>query len=318
MRAVRLIAPALAVTLAAITGIAALAQRGQGPDLEYVYDNGMPAYPSGDGPTIAFVDRDSIFIANDLHEPLAALARSDGFRVMEHAEPLTGLAQTDARIAVIINSFKRPTADFSIMEPPSAFSAEEIAAIEQWVEAGGGLLILADHAPLGSGTAAMAEAFGFQYLNGFTAETEAANAGVLRMEIDFARGSGLNGDHPITNGQTGRSVVDRFFTFGGQSLIPAPDATVLLTIPEGFSAIFALRSAEARSGAPKIDASGMAQGAVQEKGEGRLAIFTEASAFSAQFGNEGRTLGFNSAQGSDNPEFVLALLRWLAGYQPDR
>lgn len=309
------LAALLVFFIGAVFPLQALAQRGQIPDREYRYDNNAPAYAQDEGPLIAFIERDSTFIANGSHEPLEALARSDGFRTTELTGELTGLAQSDAKVAIIINSFRRPTGEFSIMEPPSAFSPEEIAAAKAWVEAGGGLLILADHAPLGSGTSALADAFGFQYLNGFTAETVAADAGVLRMEIDFSRERGLNGDHAITNGEMGRGAVEHFFTFGGQSFIPASGATTLLTVPQGFSAIFASRSAQARAGAPKMDASGMAQGAVLETGMGRLALFTEASAFSAQIGNAGRTLGFNSAQGADNPEFVLSLLRWLAGYQ---
>jgi hypothetical protein len=307
--------------LTAISAVAALllvshtarAQIGQRADSEYRYENRTPAFAKESGPLVAFSRHNSPFVQQGSHEPLAALARGDGFRVAI----IDGSNPGEAPIFALINNYLKSFRDHSPMEPPSAFSPAEIETIRGWVEAGGSLLILADHAPLGGGASALAAAFGFTILNGHAAEEREAQGGRARTDIEYRRGGDLTDNHAVTNGATGRKVIDRFFAFGGQAFIPPAGATTLLRIPQGWSAIFSfgLEPAALRE-APRIDASGMAQGAVMDYGKGRIAVFAEAGGFSAQFGRGGRAHGFNTPQGADNPEFVLAVLRWLVRYEP--
>ena len=222
-----------------------------------------------------------------------------------------------AAIAVLINPLLPTFRDFPAMEPPSAFSDDEIETMRQWVKNGGNLLILADHAPFGGGSSKLAAAFGFTYLNGHAAETAAANEGRLVDHIGFTPSNGLNTDHPITNGGMGRKPVNRFYCFGGQAFIPPDGAVTLLRFPKGWSAIFSYRVHDELNSAPRIDASGMAQGAVADYGKGRIAVFGETAAFSAQLTRYGLAkAGFNTSEGAENPEFILSVLRWLARYKP--
>jgi hypothetical protein len=56
------------------------------------------------------------------------------------------------------------------------------------------------------------------------------------------------------------------------------------------------------------------QGAVLRVGRGRVAVFAEAAMFSAQHkGPERVAMGMNAPEASQNPQFVLNTLRWLAG-----
>lgn len=297
----------------AFTPAVALAQSAQNPDTGYRFANSSPVFKSGSGPSIGFSAHNSKYVQNGLHGALAKLAAEDGFQ----AADVQGATPGRQAIFVLINNYLPSFGDHSPMEPPSAFSPAEIEAIRVWVEAGGSLLILADHAPLGGGASALAAAFGFTILNGWAADERAAQAGIDETEIEFAPGAGLATDHAVTNGNTGRKPIQRFHAFGGQAFIPPPQAATLLRIPQGWSAIFSfgLEPAALKS-APRIDASGMAQGAVLEYGKGRIAVFAEAGGFSAQFGRGGRRHGFNTPEGADNPEFVLAVLRWLARYEP--
>ncbi len=307
----RAVAAAFAL-LAFVSVEPALAQRAQGPDSDWTFENHDPAWGTGKGPLIAFSRQLSDFVANGSHEPLARLARSDGFQT----EDIDNVAPNAAKILVLINNHRPDWRDFPAMDPPSAFSDAEIASIRKWVEDGGGLLILADHAPLGGGASKLAAAFGFTFLNGHVAEAKSADAGYAHVILDFRPGAGLNTAHAITDGSTGRPKIDNFQAFGGQAFIPADDATTLLTIPQGWSAFLTYDLQRNLTSVPRIDASGMAQGAAMEYHKGRIAVFGEAAAFSAQLMPGEEAVGFNTPEGRDNPEFVLALLRWLAQYQP--
>jgi hypothetical protein len=300
--------------LCLFAALPANAQR-QLPDNDFRFENGEPAYPAGAGPRIVFVTANSKFVLRGAFDPLAKLAESDGFRVSRQ-EGTIEQALAGADILVIANPYLESFPDFPAMTPPSAFSAEEIEAIRRFVEGGGALLLLADHAPLGGGSSDLARAFGFEFLNGHTAEAASAELGDRRVMILFSPENGLLASHPIANGATGRQKVARFQAFGGQSFIPPAEAANLLTIPQGWVAIFTYRLEAELATAPRIDASGMSQGAVMDYGKGRLAVFGEAGGFSAQVIDGIDKFGFNTPEGATNPEFILATLRWLARFDP--
>ena len=61
-----------------------------------------------------------------------------------------------------------------------------------------------------------------------------------------------------------------------------------------------------------VSAEGLAQGAVGEWGEGRVAFWGEAAMFSAQVsGEERRPMGMNLPVANQNPQLLLNLVRWL-------
>jgi len=303
----------LALACALILAVSpASAQRAQGRDPSWSFENAEPAWTAGAGPLVAFSRRHSGFVANRSHEPLAQLAASDGMRTTV----IDGVEPGEAKVLVLINNYRPDWREFPAMDPPSAFSDAEIDRVRNWVEGGGALLILADHAPLGGGASKLAAAFGFTFLNGHVAEDRSAEAGYAHVNLDFRPGSGLATNHPVTDGATGRKPIQKFHAFGGQAFIPAAGATTLLAIPQGWSAILAFDVHRNLGSELKIDASGMAQGAAMEFGKGRVAIFGEAGGFSAQLMPGDVRMGFNTAEGAENPEFVVALLRWLVDYRP--
>ncbi len=293
----------------------ATAQRAQKPDLEFTYENNSPAFAAGTGPKIVFSTRNSVFVDADLHLPLSALAEADGFAPQKDERPLDAVVADNPTMLALINPYLRNYNDYPAIEPPSAFSDEEIEAVRIWVENGGSLLVIADHAPLGGGSSKLASAFGFTYLNGHTGEDRSAAAGYAKLSLTYMPQVGL-GDHVINKGATGRRPINRFHTFGGQSFIPPAEAVSLLTLPQGWSAWFVYDIAANLQSPQKMDASGMSQGAVLEFGKGRVAVFSEAGAFSAQLLPDGSHVGFNTELGKENPEFALSVLRWLARFEP--
>ncbi len=305
---------AFSVLLGCTSGFNSAQAQQQLPDTTFAYSNADAAYAQGAGPQIVLSTTNSEFVERGSLDPLAKLAQSDGFAVSRQSGALDQALKPGA-ILVIANPYVDEYQNFPAMTPPSAFTAQEIEAVRKWVEDGGSLLLLADHAPLGGGSSELAAAFGFEFLNGHTANEAAAQAGDRRVNIKFTQTNGLNTLHPITSGATGKPAIKQFQAFGGQSFIPPTEAKPLLTIPQGWSAIFTYRIRDEVSTAPRIDASGMSQGSTLEYGKGRVAVFAEAGGFSAQIIDGTQKFGFNTPEGRENPEFILSTLRWLARYR---
>lgn len=305
----------LGLSLVAGPATEAPAQR-QKPDLEFTFNNDNPAYATDAGPVVTLLSINNSYVERGSMDPFANLAETDGFRVVRRQADLAAALADPSGILVIANPFLPEYRNFPAMTPPSAFSDEQIQAIHDWVENGGSLLILADHAPFGGGSSKLAEKFGFEYLNGHAADTARADAGYVGVNIEFSAEKGLNEDHPITNGQAGRKPINRYFAFGGQAFIPPPDAVQILTIPDGWSAIFTYRIRAELQSALRIDASGMAQGAAMDYGKGRIAVFGETGGFTGQVIDGTRRFGFNTQDGEENPELILSTLRWLGRYSP--
>ena len=82
----------------------------------------------------------------------------------------------------------------------SAFTDEEIQAVQDWVKGGGALLLIADHAPFGGAAAALASRFGVEMSKGYTFDPENSVAG-SPTQLIFSRENKLLANHPITEGR---------------------------------------------------------------------------------------------------------------------
>src|SRR5262245_61277409 len=73
----------------------------------------------------------------------------------------------------------------------------EIERLKAWVEAGGALFLIADHAPFGSAAHGLAAAFGVETIDGHVRdEAHAATELPGPYFLEFTRANGLLGDHP--------------------------------------------------------------------------------------------------------------------------
>lgn len=107
-----------------------------------------------------------------------------------------------------------------------AFTASGIGAIRGWVESGGSLLLIADHAPFGESASGLAEALGVVMHRGFVEVPGEPSDPLL-----FAGENGRLGDHPILTGDSAGTGISRVETYTGQSLDGPTDASVLLALP---------------------------------------------------------------------------------------
>ena len=246
------------------------------------------------------------------YRPFAELARHDGWRVRANAAPIDSSVLAAGDVLVVANALGDERMDRPEAARP-AFSPAEITAIERWVANGGALLLIADHAPMGDAARALGEAFGVDMRAAYTADPERAE-GEHETILHFRTGKGLHDSHPIVLGRDSTERIRHVHTFTGQSLSGPPGAVQLLTLSgKAEDLLVSLGQAGGRVPPEKRKpAGGRAQGLAFEHGRGRVVILGEAAMMTAQVAGPNRfPMGMN-APGSDDRQFALNVLRWLA------
>lgn len=312
MSGVRTAIVVMAATAAAVAATACVPRRVQVPDRGFDTRVAEPAW-RGQHPAVLLDEAHHNFhTAGGRYRPLARLLESDGYRLRRGREPFSDDLLEGYRALVIANAR-------GVEDPAApAFSGAECDAVERWVKAGGGLLLIADHDPYGPAAARLAERFGVEMRGGWIRDEarhdpETANPYFLL----FTTSAGLAEAHPIVRGRGPSDAVERVLTFGGQGLLGPPRSTPLLLLSDT-----AERVADPRRPESEVTpAAGWSQGVALEVGRGKAVILGEAGMFSAQilrgpparaFGVEKLYFGMNRDD-TDNRQLALNTLRWLTG-----
>jgi hypothetical protein len=241
--------------------------------------------------------------------PFARLLRADGYDLARGRGAFTPEYLEGARVLGIANASGAGKPQIFGVNIPNrtrgdrgdpAFTAAEIEVIRGWIERGGSLLLIADHAPFGDAADTLGRALGVTMHRGF-AEVPEETSDPLLFSADNAR----LGRHPILAGDGSGTVVSRVHTFTGQSLDGPPGSTELLRFPE--KAVEWVR-VEGDSLAP--EPAGRGQALALELGRGRVVVLGEAAMATAQVSRR-VPFGFN-LPGNDNAQFVRNVMRWLA------
>jgi hypothetical protein len=240
--------------------------------------------------------------------PFARLLRADGYDLVRGRRAFTPATFEGVRVLVIANATGAPKPQvFGINLPIAtdrkrgdpAFTPQEIGTIRGWVEGGGALLLIADHAPMGEAAAALGDALGVTMHKGFV------EVPGERDPLLFSIENGRLGRHPIVAGVAPAKSVSRVMTWTGQSLDGPPGATVLLGLPDS-----AVEFVPAGGDELVERPAGPAQGVAFELGRGRVVVLGEGGMATAQVDKRVR-FGMN-VPGNDNRQFVLNVIRWLA------
>ena len=125
-------------------------------------------------------------------------------------------------------------------------------------------------------------------------------------------------DHPITRGRTTNEVVTEVRTFTGQAFRATAPVKPLLVLASEIVLLLPVEAWKFGETTPRMAADGMLQGTALRYGRGRIAVFGEAAMFSAQAsGKQRRPMGMNMPTASQNPEFLLNVMHWLARLLPE-
>ncbi|PLR19022.1 hypothetical protein CFHF_03160 [Caulobacter flavus] len=259
-----------------------------------------PAFAPGKGPRLA-VDQghNNFHTVEGRYAPFAAVARADGYRVSGLGMRFDQAALSEVDLLVVANPLAAENLGNWRLPTPGAYTPEEVAAVKAWVEAGGGLLLIADHMPFPGGAEPLARAFGFSFDNGFAQKTGGG------PEF-FQRQDGSLSEHAITRG------IDRVQSFTGSSFVAPPEAQPLMTLKGGWSVALPEVAWEFDAKTRRIDGEGRLRGAALIVGRGRVVVMGEAAMFTAQAaGPQKRKMGFNAPTASRNKAFLLNVLHWL-------
>ena len=293
--------------------LAAMATRAQGNDPDFDAAVAHPAYGPGVGPRV-LVDEGhrNLHTVGERYASFAAVLRNDGYRVEAWTGPLAADALPAAAILVIAN------ARGAAAPADPAFTAAEIAAVRDWVAAGGSLLLIADHAPFGSAARELAAAFGVRMVDGHVRDAQhQAKELPGPMFLEFTPAAGTLGSHPITTGRGAAERLERVVTFGGQALAVEPPAAVLLQLGPHAEAVADPNVPES----PVEPVGGMAQAVALEHGAGRVVVAGEAGLFGAQLiaGEAARRAGLDADlrfgmnhPGTGDRQLLLNVLHWLS------
>jgi hypothetical protein len=282
-----------------------------------------PAYSANAGPRLCLDEGHHNFhTLADRFWAFGALARRDGYRVAPLRDTFTPAALRACELLVISNAQPndRPWREYPL-PTPSAFSDAEIAAVRTWVNAGGQLLLIADHMPLAGAAANLAAAFGASFTNGFAypgatdAQVEAARGGGSSAPTLFRASDGTLPGHAIRSGRDSADGVGQVRSFTGQAFRwDAAGAQPVMILPDDYVSLEPAIAWQFTPETPVRRVGGWWQGGTRVVGRGRVALFGEAAMFSAQIaGAERRPMGMNAPMAEQNAQFTLNVLHWLSG-----
>jgi hypothetical protein len=297
--------------------VAGAASAQQVPDTEFRAAVGAPRFGEGQGPVVCLDEAHHNFHTLDgRFFAFGALLQRDGYVVRPSRAAFA--ADSLAGCAVLVISNALPNEDDWSTYPsptPPAFAPAEVAAVRQWVEGGGRLLLIADHQPFAGAAAYLAAAFGVAFLDGFAFEgfVDEGKRETIERPTIFARADGGLADHAITRGRNDTEAVASVRSFTGQAFRAPAEAQSLLVRPAGSVSLQPRTAWDFQPDTPFIDVGGWLQGAVLPVGRGRAAFFGEAAMFSAQLAGEQRApMGMNAPQAERNGQFVLNVVHWLS------
>src|SRR5688572_16072607 len=274
-----------------------------------------PAYAKA-GPRVVIDESHRNFhTASGTYRPFAQLIGSDGYRVQPGRGKFTPENLRQGDILVISNA-QGPKNN---LEWESAFTPEEVRAVQDWVSNGGSLLLIADHFPMGGAAEKLSQAFGVEMTKGVTEDTVHCVPGDL-TSIVYSRENGLLASHPITDGRSAEESTARVVTFTGQSVSVPAGAVPFLKLGATARDLRPLAPKIVKSGnntqiipqyGDAAPAGGRAQGIALVGGKGRVVILAEAAVMTAQIAGNGRPFGMN-VPGNDNRKLALNIMHWLS------
>ena len=180
---------------------------------------------------------DTIVVAGGGHAAAQVVdsLRRDGYVVRASTVKFDAKALGGCAVLVIANAMWSDAEWETWPYPtPSAFTPEEVRAVQRWVKAGGRLLLIADHMPIAGAAAPLAAAFGVTFNDGFAV---AGFTGELGRDSAFAKptlfgpSDGTLRDHYVVRGRSAVESVTSVRTFTGQAFQAPSDAEPILVLP---------------------------------------------------------------------------------------
>lgn len=261
-----------------------------------------PAYRMGAGPLVCVdAGHNNFHTLQGGFAPFGLLLERDGYRLESSEQTFGRGVPGGCSLLVIANALHERNAGNWTLPTPSAFTPGEIKQVQEWVDSGGSLLLIADHMPFPGAAADLAEAFGFTFNNGFALKQVQTWPPAV-----FSRADGTLKQTPVT------ADIDSVASYTGQAFrIPVP-AIPVLEFGNDHYTLMPDTAWQFSADTPQESVEGWSQGALMQYGEGRVAVFGEAAMFTAQVAGEQRQrVGFIDPAAPQNVTFLRNLIHWL-------
>lgn len=275
-----------------------------------------PAY-ADKHPAVLFDEaHHNIHTSGGLYKPFADLITNDGYRVFPNKEKFSQSALNDCTVLVIANALGTNDSNDS-----SALSVEECNVVRNWVQAGGSLLLITDHAPTGAAAQDLADHFGVKMSEGMTEDSNNYDTtSGDDSQLVFTRGNGLLAEHPIMQGRDAIERINRVMTFTGQSLKGADPGMELLKLGESAMNRPSEIKVEHSGGDTRVmisygapsSAKGYSQAVALPFGKGRLVVLGEAAMLTAQLDAKTKKPFGMNVRDIDNRQLALNIMHWLS------
>ncbi|MGA9993971.1 MAG: DUF4350 domain-containing protein [Pyrinomonadaceae bacterium] len=238
--------------------------------------------------------------AGGRYKPFAQLIAADGYQITSNKEKLSKALLKGYDILVIANALGEERG-------LSAFTDDECDAVLNWVQAGGSLLLIADHTPFGAAAKVLAMRFGVEMSTAYTGDRTNFDKAVPGEfgQLVFTRENNLLAEHAVTKGRNGTERINRVITFTGQSLSIPKDGLAFLKLSDTAFDVIPPDGKE-------MSAANRAQGVALKLKKGRVIILGEAAMLTAQLSAKGqKPMGMNYPN-TDNQQLALNIMHWLS------
>lgn len=278
-------------------------------DDEYNPQISDPAYSQGEGPAILIDEGHNNFhTMNGRYHPLAKLLSRDGYKVGPYKGDFKLKKLKDCDILIVSNALNKKNVSNWYVPVYSAFTAREIDVIDNWVQEGGSLFLIADHMPMAGAAKDLAGRFGFEFFDGFALDTVSMGPSV------FKNTTGTLVEDKITSGRNENEKVREVVTFVGQAFKVPDDANPLLIFDRNHVLALPDTAWVIDKSTKRISIDGWVHLAYKEHGKGRTVVSGEAAMFSAQLAGPDRVkFGMNAENARENYQLLLNIIHWLDG-----
>jgi hypothetical protein len=280
-------------------------------DSPFIAKVAHPKYKLGQGPSILIDAAHHNFIVEmGLIKPLVDVLHSDGYKPKIDSQVFSKPYLSKYKILVIMPAMPFEFGSKNIITDEVTFTKEELNALHEWVEDGGSLLMLSEHAPIDKSMTPLFNKFGLSTTTGIIYDSVYCDTSIkipsYQMLIQYTSTNGLlNTKHPITMGQNSSEAIHRMITYGGSGITG-----------KGYTNIFQTSS----SATVKKWSGNLPSGMVSSQcmagpvGKGKLVALGDCNGFTAMYmksGGKKISAGMQVAN-YDWKQFVLNTFHWLS------
>lgn len=270
-----------------------------------------PKYKKQKGPKILIdAGHHNFIVEMGLIKPFVDLSTNDGYQPKIDSGIFTSAYLANYEIVFIPPAMPFKFGSKREVTTEITFTPDELAALKDWVNKGGSLMMLSEHAPIDKSMTPLFNTFGIQLSIGAVVDSvnydtsiKFPNAETLLL---FNSSNGLlNSTHPIIKGNNPNELIQNIVTYTGSALTG-----------EGYTNIFKLSpSAKIRKwSASQPSGGGNSQCLAGKVGNGKVVALGDCNGFTAMY-IKTSALKFSAGMqvpGYDWKQFVLNTMHWLS------